>query len=104
VGTRQIIMISDGEPTAHLEKGRSYFAYPPSPITIRETLKEVKHCTQKGIVINTFMLDSNFYLKEFVSQIAKINQGRVFYTTPDQLGEYILVDFVSHKKKNLASR
>ncbi|HJN94012.1 MAG TPA: hypothetical protein QGF05_15000, partial [Dehalococcoidia bacterium] len=73
-------------------------------ITIRETLKEVKHCTQKGIVINTFMLDRNYYLKEFVSQIAKINQGRVFYTTPDQLGEYILVDFVSHKKKNLASR
>ena len=46
-GTRQIIMISDGEPTAHLEKGRSYFAYPPSPITIRETLKEVKRCTPR---------------------------------------------------------
>ncbi|MEP6871228.1 MAG: VWA domain-containing protein, partial [Anaerolineaceae bacterium] len=63
-GTRQIIMISDGEPTAHLEKGRSYFAYPPSPITIRETLKEVKRCTTKNITINTFMLDRNYYLKE----------------------------------------
>ena len=104
VGTRQIIMISDGEPTAHLERGRSYFAYPPSPITIRETLKEVKHCTQKGIVINTFMLDRNYYLKEFVGQVAKINRGRVFYTTPDQLGEYILVDFVSNKRKSLRSR
>ncbi|MCZ6707549.1 MAG: VWA domain-containing protein [Chloroflexi bacterium] len=104
VGTRQIIMISDGEPTAHLERGRSYFAYPPSPITIRETLKEVKHCTQKGIVINTFMLDRNYYLKEFVAQVAKINRGRVFYTTPDQLGEYILVDFVSHKRKSIRSR
>ena len=104
VGTRQIIMISDGEPTAHLERGRSYFAYPPSPITIRETLKEVKHCTQKGIVINTFMLDRNYYLKEFVGQVAKINRGRVFYTTPDQLGEYILVDFVSHKRKSISSR
>ncbi len=104
VGTRQVIMISDGEPTAHLERGRSYFAYPPSPITIRETLKEVKHCTQKGIVINTFMLDRNYYLKEFVGQVAKINRGRVFYTTPDQLGEYILVDFVSHKRKSIRSR
>jgi uncharacterized protein with von Willebrand factor type A (vWA) domain len=100
-GTRQIIMISDGEPTAHLEKGRSYFAYPPSPITIRETLKEVKRCTQKGIVINTFMLDRNYYLKEFVNQVAKINKGRVFYTTPDKLGQYILVDYVASKRKKL---
>ncbi len=81
-GTRQIIMISDGEPTAHLERGRTYFAYPPSPITIRETLKEVKRCTQKKITINTFMLDRNYYLKEFVNQMAKMNKGRVFYTTP----------------------
>lgn len=101
-GTRQIIMISDGEPTAHLEKGRSYFAYPPSPITIRETLKEVKRCTQKGITINTFMLDRNYYLKEFVNQVARINRGRVFYTTPDKLGEYILVDYVAQKRKKLA--
>ncbi|MBN9492341.1 VWA domain-containing protein [bacterium] len=103
-GTRQIIMISDGEPTAHLEKGRSYFAYPPSPITIRETLKEVKRCTQKRITINTFMLDRNYYLKEFVNQVAKINKGRVFYTTPDKLGEYILVDYVASKRKMLAGR
>ena len=101
VGTRQIIMISDGEPTAHLERGRSYFAYPPSPITIRETLKEVKRCTQKGITINTFMLDRNYYLKEFVNQMAKMNKGRVFYTTPDHLGEYILVDYVRNKRKSI---
>ncbi|GIW19447.1 MAG: hypothetical protein WHT63_03465 [Tepidiforma sp.] len=101
-GTRQIIMISDGEPTAHLERGRSYFAYPPSPITIRETLKEVKRCTQKRITINTFMLDRNYYLKEFVNQVARINKGRVFYTTPDKLGEYILVDYVAQKRKRLA--
>ena len=101
IGTRQVIMISDGEPTAHLERGRSCFAYPPSPITIRETLKEVKHCTRKDIVINIFMLDRNYYLKEFVGQVARINRGRVFYTTPDQLDEYILVDFVSNKSKSL---
>ncbi len=102
VGTRQVIMISDGEPTAHLEHGRSYFAYPPSPITIRETLREVRRCTKKGIVINTFMLDRNYYLKEFVHQIAKMNKGRVFYTTPDNLGQYILVDYVAQKRKQFA--
>ena len=101
-GTCQIIMISDGEPTAHLETGRSYFAYPPSPITIRETLKEVKRCTTKNITINTFMLDRNYYLKEFVNQVARLNKGRVFYTTPDKLGEYILVDYVASKKKKLS--
>jgi uncharacterized protein with von Willebrand factor type A (vWA) domain len=100
-GTRQIIMISDGEPTAHIEHGRSFFSYPPSPITIRETLKEVKRCTQKKITINTFMLDRNYYLKEFVNQMAKMNKGRVFYTTPDHLGEYILVDYVRNKRKNV---
>lgn len=104
VGTRQIIMISDGEPTAHLEHGRSYFAYPPSPITIRETLKEVRRCTRKGIVINTFMLDRNYYLKEFVNQIAKMNKGRVFYTTPENLGQYLLVDYVSQKRKRLGGQ
>jgi uncharacterized protein with von Willebrand factor type A (vWA) domain len=103
-GTKQIIMISDGEPTAHLEHGRSYFAYPPSPITIRETLKEVRRCTKKGIVINTFMLDRNYYLKEFVNQIAKMNKGRVFYTTPERLGQYILVDYVSQKRKRFGER
>ncbi|HEU0073788.1 MAG TPA: VWA domain-containing protein [Dehalococcoidia bacterium] len=102
-GTRQIIMISDGEPTAHIEHGRSFFSYPPSPITIRETLKEVKRCTQKKITINTFMLDRNYYLKEFVNQMAKMNKGRVFYTTPDHLGEYILVDYVRNKRKSVNS-
>ncbi len=103
-GTKQVIMISDGEPTAHLEHGRSYFAYPPSPITIRETLKEVRRCTKKGIIINTFMLDRNYYLKEFVNQIAKMNKGRVFYTTPERLGQYILVDYVSQKRKRFGDR
>ena len=101
VGTRQIIMITDGEPTAHIEQGRSYFSYPPSPITIRETLKEVQRCTRKDIVLNIFMLETSYYLKEFVGQVAKINQGRVFYTDPDRLGEYLLVDFVTHRRKSL---
>ena len=57
-GTKQIIMISDGEPTAHLENGQAQFAYPATPETIRATFKAVKHCTTRGIAINTFMLDS----------------------------------------------
>ncbi len=101
-GTRQVIMISDGEPTAHFERGRSYFAYPPSPITIRETLREVRRATRKGIIINTFMLDRNYYLKEFVNQIASMNKGRVFYTTPDRLGQYIVVDYVAQKRKRIS--
>ena len=101
-GAKQIIMISDGEPTAHLEGGRAQFAYPPTPETIRATYRAVRHCTAKGIAINTFMLDASYYLKAFMDEIARINGGRVFYTTPDKLGEYILVDYVQHKRKRLA--
>ena len=104
VATKQVIMISDGEPTAHLEKGQAQFAYPPTRATIRETYKAVKRCTQKGIAINTFMLDANQYLREFMDDIARINGGRVFYTSPEKLGEYILVDYVQHKRKKLAGR
>ena len=102
--TKQVIMISDGEPTAHLENGQAQFAYPPTPATIRETYKAVKRCTQKGIAINTFMLDANQYLKEFMDDIARINGGRVFYTSPEKLGEYILVDYIQHKRKKLGGR
>ncbi len=103
-GTRQILMITDGEPTSHLEHGRAQFSYPPSPITIAETLRAVQRCTRRNITINTFMLDTSYYLKEFVDQMTRINGGRVFYTTPDKLGEYILVDYVQHKRKKLAGR
>ena len=97
-------MIAAAGPTAPLERGRSQFASPPSPVTIRETLKAVKRVTQQDITINTFMLDRNYYLKEFVNQLAKINGGRVFYTTPDRLGEYILVDYVQHRRKRITAR
>ena len=104
-GSKQIIMISDGEPTAHLlPDGRHRFAYPPTPETFRATFRAVKRCTQRGIAINTFMLDANDYLKEFMDQVARINGGRVFYTTPEKLGEYILVDYVDHKRKKLGGR
>lgn len=101
-GTKQIIMISDGEPTAHLEDGYPYFEYPPNPVTIAKTLLAVKRCTQKNITINTFMLERSPFLRSFMDKIAKMNGGRVFYTTPENLGEYILHDFVENRKKRVA--
>ena len=103
-GTRQIIMITDGEPTAHLESGRPVFAYPATPTTINKTLRAVQSCTTKNITINTFMLDKSYYLKAFVEQMTKINGGRIFYAEPQNLGEYILVDYVQNKKKKLTRR
>ena len=100
-GTKQIIMISDGEPTAHMEGGQLYLQYPPSPRTIRATLAEARRCTQQDIVINTFMLDRNSYLIDFIEQLTRINRGRVFYTTPDRLGQYILVDYLSSRKRKM---
>ena len=101
-GTRQIIMVTDGEPTTHLEGDRAYFSYPPSHRTIQETLKEVKRCTQDGITINTFMLESSSYLIDFVDKMMRINKGRAFYSTPQKLGEYVLVDYVSNRKRRVA--
>ena len=101
VGTRQIIIITDGEPTAHLEGTRAYFAYPPSLRTLQETLKEVKRCTQEGITINTFMLESSYYLLDFVDKMTRINRGRAFYTTPDKLGEFVLVDYLTNRRKRV---
>ncbi|MDO8750737.1 MAG: VWA domain-containing protein [Dehalococcoidia bacterium] len=99
--TRQIIMISDGEPTAHMEAGQMFLQYPPSQRTIRETLLEVKRCTSMDIIINTFMLDRNSHLMEFVDQMTRINRGRVFYTNPERLGQYILVDYFGSRRRVL---
>ncbi len=99
-GTKQIIVITDGEPTAHFDEfGEVHFNYPPTWRTLQETLKEVVRCTRERIIINTFMMDRSPYMSGFVSEIAKINKGRAFFATPDRLGEYLLVDYVSNKKK-----
>jgi uncharacterized protein with von Willebrand factor type A (vWA) domain len=103
-GNRQIIMVTDGEPTAHLDNGRVYFAYPPTFRTIQETLKEVRRCTRDRIVINTFMLERGPYLTEFIEQMTRINKGRAFFVSPERLGEYILVDYVSGKQRRSRSR
>jgi uncharacterized protein with von Willebrand factor type A (vWA) domain len=103
-GNRQIIMITDGEPTAHInENGKAQFQYPPTFETIQQTLREVKRCTRDRIVINTFMLERGPYLTEFINQMTRINKGRAFFVSPDRLGEYILVDYVSGKQRRRAS-
>jgi uncharacterized protein with von Willebrand factor type A (vWA) domain len=102
VGTKQIIMVTDGEPTTHLEGTHAIFGYPPTQRTVQETLKEVRRCTQNGIVINTFMLESSPYLIDFVDKMMRINKGRAFYSTPQKLGEYILVDYVASKKSKIS--
>ena len=99
---RQIIVITDGEPTTHLEGGHPMFNYPPTYRTIQETLREVVRCTRDQIVINTFMLESGYYLTDFVGQMTKLNKGRAFFATPENLGEYILVDYVANKQKKVS--
>ena len=99
-GTKQIIMITDGEPTAHITpRGDVFFNYPPVQETVEATLREVVRCTRDDIRINTFMLDANSYLKQFIEQLTSINRGRAFFTTPETLGDYVLVDFIEHKKQ-----
>src|SRR6266536_2082507 len=98
-GNKQIIMITDGEPTAHMEDGEAEFSYPPTRRTLQETLKEVQRCTREGITINTFMLERSAMLAAFVEQMARINRGRAFFATPERLGEYVLVDYVSNKRR-----
>ena len=98
-GTKQIIMITDGEPTAHvMDDGEVFFSYPPSYATIEATLREVWRCTREDIRINTFMLDASGALREFVERLTMVNKGRAFFTTPETLGEYVLVDFLEHKR------
>jgi len=97
-GTKQIIMVTDGEPTAHIERGEAIFSYPPSYTTIEQTLKEVQRCTKAGIRINTFMLDESPYLQDFVKRMMVMNRGRAFFVSPETLGDYVLVDFLEQRQ------
>jgi uncharacterized protein with von Willebrand factor type A (vWA) domain len=98
-GTKQIIMITDGEPTAHLlDGGVPFFNYPPVRATVDATLTEVARCTKAAIRINTFMIGDTVHLREFVEQMTRLNRGRAFFTTPETLGDYVLVDFIDQKR------
>jgi len=104
-GTKQIIMITDGEPTAHINAhGEPEFHYPPVRETVDATLMEVARCTKDGIRINTFMLDPDRSLQHFIEKLTQMNQGRAFFTTPQTLGDYVLVDFIEQKREMLRAR
>lgn len=100
---RHIIVITDGQPTAYFSRGRLYCEWPLSfgGLSVRaaqETLREVERVTRKGIVINTFMLDDSPTLRAFVEKMTRINKGRALYTDPQDLGRYLLVDYLSRKR------
>jgi uncharacterized protein with von Willebrand factor type A (vWA) domain len=99
-GSKQIIMITDGEPTAHITPGGDvYFNYPPVRETVEATLREVVRCTREQIRINTFVLDATTALQAFIEQMTQLNGGRAFYTTNEALGDYVLVDFLEHRRR-----
>ena len=103
---QHFIVITDGQPTAYFQRGRLYCEWPLSfgGISMRaaqETLKEVERVTRMGITINTFMLDDSPSLRAFVERMTRINRGRALYTRPDHLGEYLLVDYISRKRKRV---
>jgi uncharacterized protein with von Willebrand factor type A (vWA) domain len=98
-GERQIVVVTDGEPTAHLtSSGEPFFSWPPVKETLDKTMAEVLRCTKAGLTINTFALDIERSQFPFVEQIARVNGGRLFYTDVDDLGIYALDDFVKHRR------
>jgi uncharacterized protein with von Willebrand factor type A (vWA) domain len=99
-GTKQVIMVTDGEPTAHWPLGapEPVFAYPPTQETVDATLVEVARCTRDGVRINTFALDATGHLRRFVEQMTRLNRGKAFFTTPSTLGDYVLLDFLEAKR------
>jgi uncharacterized protein with von Willebrand factor type A (vWA) domain len=99
-GNKQIIVVTDGEPTAHvLDGGRYYFDWPMSRETGEMTLREVLRCTRDDIRINTFMIDADDHLRDFVERLTAMNGGRAFFTDSTSLGDYVLLDFIEHKKQ-----
>jgi len=96
---KQIILITDGEPTAHYEGDKLYFQFPPHPGTIKHTLEEVKQCTREGIVINTFMMVKSNPLTNFVEEVTKINSGQAYYADAEHLGGYIILNHLVRKKQ-----
>ncbi|WP_052889061.1 VWA domain-containing protein [Thermogemmatispora carboxidivorans] len=101
---KQIILVTDGGPTVWYEEelGGWQFAYPPNPWAEQQALLEVQRCTREGITINTFMLEDDRWMVSFVNQMAEINHGRTFYADKNNLGEYLLVDYLNSKRKRIS--
>jgi len=100
---KQIVMITDGKPSAlTMEDGRIYKnAFGLDPIVIQETLEEVSRCKRAGIMINTFMLADDFQLVQFVQKMSAMCRGKAYFTTPQTLGNYLLMDFMSRRSKHV---
>jgi Ca-activated chloride channel family protein len=100
---RQIIMITDGKPSAlTLEDGRIYKnAFGLDPFVVSETLEEVNKCKRANIMINTFMLASDYSLVNFVQKITQMCRGKAYFTTPQNLGQYLLMDFMQRKTRHI---
>lgn len=100
---KQIVMITDGKPSAlTLEDGRIYKnPYGLDPLVVSETLEEVARCKRSNVMINTFMLAQDFELVRFVQQVSEMCRGKAYFTTPDRLGEYLLMDFMQRKSKTI---
>jgi Ca-activated chloride channel family protein len=100
---KQIVMITDGKPSAlTLPDGRIYKnAYGLDPLVVSETLEEVARCKRSNIMINTFMLASDFGLVQFVHKVSEMCRGKAYFTTPDTLGEYLLMDYMNRKSKTI---
>ncbi|OFW26772.1 MAG: hypothetical protein A3J28_18680 [Acidobacteria bacterium RIFCSPLOWO2_12_FULL_60_22] len=100
---RQIIMITDGKPSAlTLEDGRIYKnAFGLDPLVVSQTLEEVAKCKRAGILINTFMLASDYGLVNFVQKVTELCQGKAYFTTPYTLGQYLLMDYVNRKTRTI---
>src|SRR5579883_3524244 len=99
---KQIIMITDGGPTV-IEQGNDWiFTWPDTSLAEMQTLREVRRCARDNISINVFMLSDDPYLKHFVNQMATVNKGRAMYSSPDHLGEYIMIDYLSNRRKHVS--
>jgi uncharacterized protein with von Willebrand factor type A (vWA) domain len=96
---KQIIMITDGGPTVWYEDGEWLFNWPYNHMAEQQTLLEVQRCTRERITINTFMLEDDNWMIAFVNQMSQINHGRTFYADKNNLGEYLLVDYLNNKRK-----
>jgi Ca-activated chloride channel family protein len=100
---KQIVMITDGKPSAlTLPDGRIYKnAFGLDPLVVSETLEEVARCKRQNILINTFMLASDFGLVQFVQKVTQMCKGKAYFTTPDTLGEYLLMDYMQRRMKTI---
>jgi Ca-activated chloride channel family protein len=100
---KQIVMITDGKPSAlTMEDGRIYKnAFGLDPLVIAETLEEVSRCKRAAIMINTFMLADDFHLVQFVQKMSAMCRGKAYFTTPQTLGNYLLMDFMSRRSKHV---